>query len=48
MMAKMAPRKNVVKELLFFVQSKFGCSPFEALQGILVIFYSEESIVNAK
>ena len=33
MIAKMAPRDFTVNELLFFVQNKFGCNLFEALQG---------------
>ena len=34
----------VVSKLLFFVQNNFECKSFSVLQGILVNFYSEESI----
>ncbi len=44
----MADNDLIVNELLFFVQNKFGCRPFDVLQGILINFYSEESICAAK
>lgn len=48
MVAKMADKAVVINELLFFVQNKFGCKPFTFLQGILVNYYSDESIGSAK
>ena len=47
-MNNMAFSEIVVIKLLFFVQNNFGCKSFSVLQGLLVNFYSEESICIAR